>query len=238
MTTTERAGAEADHEAVRIYDALRKRIFQGEIRPGHELNQVHISQEYGVSRTPVREALRMLQADGLAEARFKYRMTVTQVTAGEVDQVYGLWIASQAVVTQITLGRLVQADFDACRKVLQKMARQKGEASMQWRELHMQFHRILNRPAGRIFCDKIEEYWHRTERARFSVEQTSPSLFGDDHGDHAGLLQAYEAADLEAAQRINTLQLVRAATAAIGLIDPAYTPTSTQGALDVLRVRL
>ncbi|MDX3904180.1 MAG: GntR family transcriptional regulator [Pigmentiphaga sp.] len=238
MTKIGRARPEADLEAVRIYDALRRRIFQGHIRPGDELNQVHISQEYGVSRTPVREALRMLQADGLAEARFKYRMTVTQVTAAEVDQIYGLWIASQAVATQIALSRITPADLAACRKVLEKMSRLNGELSTQWRSLHLEFHYILNRPAGEVFCEKMEEYWHRTERARFSLEQTSPSLFGDDRGDHSGLLHAYETQNMKEAQRINTLQLVRSATASISIIDPGYTPVCIQNALEALRIRL
>ena len=67
---------------------------------------------------------------------------------------------------------------------------------------------------------------------------TSPSLFGDDRGDHAGLLHAYETGDLQAAQRIQTLQLVRSATASIKLIDPDYTPIFMQNAVAVLRVRL
>ncbi|MPS26508.1 GntR family transcriptional regulator [Pigmentiphaga sp.] len=241
MASTTKAGParpDADLEAVRIYEALRKRIFQGGIRPGDELNQVHISQEYGVSRTPVREALRMLQADGLAEARFKYRMTVTPVTAEEIDQIYGLWIASQAVATQIAFSRLTRADLAACRKVLEKMSRLNGEVSSQWRALHEEFHAILNRPAGKIFCEKIEEYWHRTERARFSLEQTSPSLFGDDRADHGGLLQAYETGDIRAAQRINTHQLVRSATASIGIIDPGYTPVCIRNALEALQIAL
>ncbi|GAA0493192.1 GntR family transcriptional regulator [Pigmentiphaga sp. GD03639] len=238
MAKTDGAGAETDLEAVRIYEALRKCIFQGEFQPGHELNQVHISQKYGVSRTPVREALRMLQADGLAEARFKYRMTVTQLTAEEVDQIYGLWIACQAIATQVSMGRLSRAELAACKKVVDRMSRQGDEQSSHWRDLHLDFHRRLNRPAGRMYIDKMDEYWHRTERARYSLEQTSPSLFADDHGDHAGLLHAYETEDLQAAQRIQTLQLVRSATASIKLIDPDYTPVFMQNAVAVLRVRL
>lgn len=238
MAKTDTVESETDLEAVRIYEALRKCIFRGEFRPGHELNQVHISQKYGVSRTPVREALRMLQADGLAEARFKYRMTVTQLTAEEVDQIYGLWIACQAIATQISMGRLSRAELAACKKVVAKMSRQTEEHSNQWRDLHLDFHRRLNRPAGKMYIDKIDEYWHRTERARYSLEQTSPSIFVDDSGDHAGLLHAYEIEDLEAAQRIQTLQLVRSATASMKLIDPGYTPIYMQNAVAVLRVQL
>lgn len=240
MDTAKTNGFAADthHEAVRIYEALRKGIFRGEILPGDELNQVHISQQYGVSRTPVREALRMLQADGLAEARFKYRMTVTQLTAEEVDQIYGLWIACQAIATQVSMGRLSRAELAACKKIVDKMARQSSEHSSQWRDLHLEFHRRLNRPAGKMYIDKIDEYWHRTERARYSLEQSSPSIFVDDGGDHAGLLKAYEREDLEAAQRIQTLQLVRSATASMKLIDPDYTPIFMQNAVAVLRVRL
>src|ERR1700738_2862879 len=57
------------HPGVRgVYTKLRDDILGGRLRPGQVLNQVHLARELGVSRTPLREALRMLQAEGLVRS--------------------------------------------------------------------------------------------------------------------------------------------------------------------------
>ena len=52
-----------------VYERVRNAILDGELRPGETMSQVVLAEELGVSRTPLREALRMLQGEGLVEAR-------------------------------------------------------------------------------------------------------------------------------------------------------------------------
>jgi hypothetical protein len=63
---------------------VRQDILSGELEPGEILNQVHIARRYGVIRTPVREALHMLQAENLGDAQCQCRTRVTKVTSQEV----------------------------------------------------------------------------------------------------------------------------------------------------------
>ena len=63
---------------------MRQDILSGELEPGEILDQVHIARRYGVSRTPVREALRVLQAENLGDAQRQCRTRVTKVTSREV----------------------------------------------------------------------------------------------------------------------------------------------------------
>ena len=72
---------------------------------------IHALVAVEVSRTPVREALRMLQAEGLIEAQFQHRMHVTRVTPQEVDAVYAMWRLNQSLAMALTLPRHSAADL-------------------------------------------------------------------------------------------------------------------------------
>ncbi len=89
-----------------VYHRLREDILKGSVAPGEVLNQVHIAKTHGVSRTPVREALRLLQAEGLVEAQFQHRTRVTKVTPEEVDAVYASWIVMQSLGVALTVSLL------------------------------------------------------------------------------------------------------------------------------------
>ena len=74
-----------------IYAALRARILDGTVGPGERLREIPLAEEFGVSRTPVREALTRLESDGLAR-RDGRSLVVHAVSAEELIQVYDLRI--------------------------------------------------------------------------------------------------------------------------------------------------
>jgi DNA-binding transcriptional MocR family regulator len=82
-----------------VYTRLRQAILVGTYQPGDIINQVHVAREMGVSRTPVREALRLLQAEGLIDAQFQRRMRVTAVKADEVDETNNVAIGGGETAT-------------------------------------------------------------------------------------------------------------------------------------------
>lgn len=80
----------------RVYDAIRTSIVQGEVRPGDPLVESKLSEQFGISKTPVREALIRLKRDGLVEA-LPHRVTrVARPTPEDIRQVCELrtWIES------------------------------------------------------------------------------------------------------------------------------------------------
>ena len=62
------------------YDNLRGLILAGALQPGQSLSQVQVARELGVSRGPLREAIRMLQSDGLVETQVNRRARVTPIS--------------------------------------------------------------------------------------------------------------------------------------------------------------
>ena len=77
-----------DAASVRVADHLRAAILDGEIAPGQWIRQEEVAERFGASRLPVREALRMLEAEGLTEHEANKGSRVTLLDQHEVDVVY------------------------------------------------------------------------------------------------------------------------------------------------------
>jgi DNA-binding GntR family transcriptional regulator len=74
----------------RVAESLRKAIFDGQLQPGQELKQTDLAQQLGVSRIPVREALLMLERDGLIVVHGNRRATVTWITEESIRDHYDI----------------------------------------------------------------------------------------------------------------------------------------------------
>lgn len=219
-----------------VYHHLRQEILSGSLAPREMLNQVHIARLYGVSRTPVREALRMLQAEGLAEAQFQHRMRVTAVTPAEVDAVYGLWIVAQALAVTLTVPKLTDEEMARIREALHVMnhhspERSESSSKDDWQRFHKEFHGLLILHAGPIITASIDNYWSRSERARRTYMRAVPRSWEDSEDEHNDTVEAYAERSVEKAIYLTTRQLARIAITVIGHIDPAYDPQAIRQAL-------
>src|SRR4051794_19404012 len=73
-----------------VAEQLRQRIFQRELQPGSWIDEVKIAQEFGISRTPLREALKVLAAEGLVTMKVRRGAYVTEVSDNDLSDVYHL----------------------------------------------------------------------------------------------------------------------------------------------------
>ena len=83
-------GLDARQLDQRIYDALRQRILTRELAPGTPLAIRDLAGRLGVSVTPVRDALRRLQSDGLVQMRGRGETTVTRLGPADIDDIFDL----------------------------------------------------------------------------------------------------------------------------------------------------
>ena len=118
MTSTiESADPESGRSALvdKIAAAIRERIMSGEIAIGAQLRQAELAQELGVSRTPIREALRQLQTSGLIEV-VPNRGAVVRVPAPwEVREAYEVRAELEGLACQRAVTRISDAELDALR---------------------------------------------------------------------------------------------------------------------------
>jgi DNA-binding GntR family transcriptional regulator len=96
----------------RIHVRLRASIMSGDFAPGAVLSQVALARTYGVSRTPLREAIRRLEAEGLIESIENQRARVATIDAESLDVRFTERILLEAMGVKVTVSYLTEVDLN------------------------------------------------------------------------------------------------------------------------------
>jgi DNA-binding GntR family transcriptional regulator len=132
------------------YDQIWQAIVQnGAMRPGERLSDSQISARLGISRGPVREALQKLTAEGLVTATAGHGFRVRVFTDEDVDEIYSLRAALEALAAELAASRLVAADIEELQRLVGWMgARSKAGDWKGVLEADMMFHEKIVKAAG------------------------------------------------------------------------------------------
>jgi DNA-binding GntR family transcriptional regulator len=218
-----------------VYRRLREAILDGALAGGEVINQVQLSRRFGVSRTPVREALRMLQAEGLVESQYQQRMRVTAVTPEEIDAVYATWILVDALCVSMTVPQITKDDMARIEAAFQRMVKsQVPEAAATWEAEHRAFHDLLVMYAGPMLRANIDLCWDRSERTRQTRARAAALSWHMSDDEHAAIVRAYAEGSVERAVHGMSRHLARTAVSVIGQLDPSYEPRAIRQALNMI----
>lgn len=95
--------------ALRAYEAIREAIVESQFRPGERLVEQRVAERFGLSRTPVREAIRRLEAEGLVVTEPNRGAVVREMTAQEIVDLYGLRIRLESYAAELAALRMTAA---------------------------------------------------------------------------------------------------------------------------------
>src|SRR5258707_12474703 len=159
--------AEGKIAAAQVHTRLRQMILDGTVPPGTVLSQVQLAQEIGVSRTPLREALRMLQEEGLVLAEHNHRVRGGDIDIGELEFFYASRIMLESLAVALSIPRLTQDDFDKLASALDQMHAASERRDMQsWDEGNRQFHAVLSSYTEGQLRETIKRSIDASERYR------------------------------------------------------------------------
>jgi DNA-binding GntR family transcriptional regulator len=215
-----------------VHARLRDEILSGAIAPGEVLNQVHLARRFGISRTPLREALRILEAEGLVQGRHQRQMRVISVEAEEIDALYGRRILLESMGIALTVPLLRAAELAEIRDTLDAM--HAGEATgdpAEWETPHKLFHAMLVKHAGGPIEQAIVSAGERAELYRRLFVRSDPVTWATTRDEHDAVLEAAARRDVDEAVRRNARHLARTALVLVGRLDPEVEPRVTRQAL-------
>lgn len=182
-----------------VLDAIKRAILAGELQPGQSLVEADLAQALGVSKTPVREALKTLAGAGLVTMS-PYRGAAVRVIDGE--QAYSIYdlrllLEPEAVRRAVSHGG---SGLDAAREALDRADASSGEAE---RSLaNREFHRALYAGCGNpLLVGVLDDLRDQTALISAAAWQQEPS-WGQEAGEHRAILAAAAAGD---ATRASTL---------------------------------
>jgi DNA-binding GntR family transcriptional regulator len=204
-----------------IHARLRDAILSGDMAAGEVTTQVALGESLGAGRTPIREALRLLQREGLVIAEPNRRVRVAELSADDAESLYVSRIALEVAALRITVPALRSPDFAELEGLMAQMEHYMGERD--WRGLrapHRAFHTKLGSAAGDRVVELVAQGFDHAERYRLAQTALNTREWELRAEEHRGLVEAAKAGDADlAARRLaehygHTAQLVLAALGA------------------------
>jgi DNA-binding GntR family transcriptional regulator len=187
----------------RVHERLREQILSGELEPGAELAEVALSEQLGVSRGPIREALGRLASEGLVTVRPRRGAVVRSLSADEFLELYQVREALEAMAAKLAVPRLSARDFDELHALNEAMARhaEAGEVASFF-EANIAFHGRLLEVCGN---GKLQELYRQLVGQLGRYRLRSLMLRGNlqrSVTEHAAILRAAKKGDAERAAHL------------------------------------
>lgn len=211
-------------------------LLNGEIRPGVVLSQVKLAHELGVSTTPLREAMRLLQAEGLLIAEHNRRSRVAPVDPEDIDAVYASRILVEALAIGLTVPTLTADDDVALKSDLAAMAAAaEAQDLAAWEPLHRSLHWRMIKGCDDALARCIEPMIDRSERYRRTSLHGSPArAWAIGNEEHEAIVAACTARRPGEAAVLLARHYARSALTAIAKIAPEQDPVTVRAALQLI----
>jgi DNA-binding GntR family transcriptional regulator len=184
-------------------DALRERILRGDYPDGEPLRQDALADELGVSRIPVREALRQLEAEGLVTFHPHRGAVVSSLSLDEIAELFELRAEIECDLLRRAIPKMTQEQLDRAIEVLDEFeaALHAGEAS-RWGPLNWHFHAALYAPANRSFTMSVLQRLHHHSDRYFRMHVLLAHGGARANDEHRAIAAAVARKDVKAASQL------------------------------------
>lgn len=193
----------SDLKSQTIYRALRERILSNDIEPGTRLVLREIAHTYESSDIPAREALRMLERDGLVETAPYRGARVTTLTTREVEETYFIRSHLESIATGLAADRISDAELDELDVLMERMREavdtQDGPV---FSDLNRDFHETIIAACGNEMLRELTmDIWQRHSGFQ-RVFRMVPKRLATSQAEHEGIMAALRARDIERASKL------------------------------------
>jgi DNA-binding GntR family transcriptional regulator len=185
-----------------VYRRLKEQIISGDMAPGSRLIELNIAADFGVSRTPVREALKRLAAENLVLADPARGMIVHAPDTGEIEDVFIVREALDGLAARLAAHRITPSELARLRLIVDTMREAiKAERREQILISNQRFHDVIYSAAGNPMLARVASDLRDFVRRFTTLPFASPDRVEHVLSEHEQILAALEAHDPEAAQR-------------------------------------
>ncbi len=206
-----------------VFDQLRTAIVKGELAPGSKVNEPQLSKQYGISRGPLREAIRRLEGCKLVEIKPNTGAKVVSLSKEQAIEIYEIRESLEGLSCRLAANRM---SAEQCQLLRQLLARHEHQIELENHRLYYQqegdldFHYLIVQFSGnkRLFNLLCGELYHllRLYRAQTSSEPSRPVQAFKEHHQ---IVDALESRDGELAELLMRRHI---GSAKLTLIDQLY----------------
>jgi DNA-binding GntR family transcriptional regulator len=230
-TTRGKRGGKARDMTWTVYSSLRESILNGVIAPGASLSQVQLASELGVSRGPLREAIRMLQREGLVEAEVNRRGCVSSFSIEDLEQIYAMRIVHEALAVRISVPQFSKTELATLRGHLRRMDELADNDVKQWQVEDRELHFGLVAHVGDRMMRTIRELYDHADRYRSLYIKETPRALSIAAAEHKGIVDASADGDSVLASAELARHLARTALTVLTHHAPEHDPTTVRAAI-------
>jgi DNA-binding GntR family transcriptional regulator len=183
-----------------IFRTLARAIVSGELPPGQRLDEPSVCRRFGVSRTPVREALRQLSGTGLVEVVARKGVTVSSVDVAQLTDMFDALGEFEGLCARLSAERMTPVERRRLQLLNDTLKKATKEGAAPLSDLNEQFHELIYKGAHNESIANVARSF-RQRVAPFQVLQFVPPLTADAFQDHDAIVTAIVAANVLEAQR-------------------------------------
>ena len=185
-----------------VAELLRQRIFARELEPGSWIDEVKIAEAYGISRTPMREALKVLAAEGLVTMKVRRGAYVTEVNEKDLSDVYHLLALLESDAAGVVAERATDADLQSLADLHQSLEQSQADRETFFR-INEEFHQRLLQLADNRWREQMVADLRKVMKLNRHQSLLKSGRITESLQEHRLLLQALQARDPSAsAQRM------------------------------------
>ncbi|GEK48524.1 transcriptional regulator [Bisbaumannia pacifica] len=186
-----------------VAERLRHMVLEGELAAGSRISEKRLCEAFEVSRTPLREALKVLANEGLVELLPNRGAQVTAVDPAEVHDLFEVMAALEGLSGHLLVERASDAEIAEIRALHARMLElHRRQRRQEYFEANQRLHRRLTEIAGnRVLLEQQGQLTHKITRARYAanLQQGRWDESAQEHGVILAALEARDAAALSAA---------------------------------------
>jgi DNA-binding GntR family transcriptional regulator len=206
--------------AHRVHERLRVDILEGKLRAGHHIKQEELTEMLGVSRTPIREAIQRLEAEGLVRYIRRGSAVVSEIPRHEIEEIFEL----RALLEGHAADKAADAMSEKALAKLQRLIAEMDEfhSAKDLRKVLLkneEFHRTIAALAqNETLLRMLSQIWRDIRRLRFDYLM-APGGFAESTSDHKALVAALEQRDKALIRKIVQEHANRTMTGILGTLD-------------------
>ncbi|MBQ4364241.1 MAG: GntR family transcriptional regulator [Oscillospiraceae bacterium] len=196
---------------IRVFNAIENAILDGEYKDGDSLNELRLSKELGVSRTPVREALMQLELEGLVRNIPNKGAVVVGVTEQDTHDIYEIRIRIEGLASRLCAENITDDELHALEQIvdLQEFYLLKNDTEQIWK-LDGDFHKIIydasrSRPL-RFTLSNFHNYIKKARDISMQTEGRAEKTVAE----HRAILDAIKAHNGELAEKLTAQHISNA----------------------------
>lgn len=213
-----------------VYDQILHAVVSGGLKPGRRLVQEVLAEEMAVSRTPVREALLRLEAEGILESADRGGFLVRSFDPDEVRDSYQLRAAVEGYAARVAAERQDPKALASIRRAIAGSV-DGGSSPHEGFEMNRRIHRSVVEAAGNpLFLEAFDSVWSRSQAFRWFAEMHLADLhFLHADPDHHDVMAAIESGDVVAAQEAMMAHVLSGLELQLDVLAGAGAPEATEG---------